>query len=459
MDAAKAEEERRTRINERQKLFNQVIVEDANSPTKCPITTKLVLEADEESKEPVVEVHKKLIRKLKPHQVEAVKFIWNCCVESLERLQKDEGSGCILAHCMGLGKTLSVITFIHTILSNRKKTKKTSCLVLCPLNTILNWESEFNRWLADVSPVDVYELSTVKDNWGRSEVIKDWQEGGGILIIGYEMFRTLSQQSRIKNKKQKKIFTEGLLNPGPDFVVCDEGHVLKNDATGLSKSCNQINTKRRIVLTGTPLQNNLVEYHCMVTFVKPKLLGTRKEFLNRFVNPITNGQCSDSTAFDVKVMKRRAHILHETLAGCVQRKDYSALTKYLLPKHEYVVLIRLSKVQIELYEKYLIRECGGSDLMGQPVRGSRIFTDYQNLMKIWTHPWILKLDEIRQETRKFLKEECESFIDDSDDESELSGGSESSKSGVEVVGSASEDEWKPKRVTRGTTKKTKRRTK
>src|SRR6218665_3168852 len=58
--------------------------------------------------------------------------------------------------------------------------------------------------------------------------------------------------------------------------------------------------------------------HCMVTFVKPKLLGTRKEFSNRFVNPITNGQCSDSTPYDVKIMKRRAHILHETLAGCVQ---------------------------------------------------------------------------------------------------------------------------------------------
>ena len=56
----------------------------------------------------------------------------------------------------------------------------------------------------------------------------------------------------------------------------------------------------------------------MVDFVKPKLLGTRKEFGNRFVNPITNGQCTDSTPSDVKLMKRRAHVLHEMLAGCVQ---------------------------------------------------------------------------------------------------------------------------------------------
>ena len=56
----------------------------------------------------------------------------------------------------------------------------------------------------------------------------------------------------------------------------------------------------------------------MVDFVKPNLLGTKKEFANRFVNPIINGQHSDSTSRDVRIMKNRAHVLHELLAGCVQ---------------------------------------------------------------------------------------------------------------------------------------------
>ena len=59
----------------------------------------------------------------------------------------------------------------------------------------------------------------------------------------------------------------------------------------------------------------------MVDFVKPSLLGTRREFNNRFVNPITNGQHLDSTPRDVKIMRRRAHVLHEMLAGCVQVKN------------------------------------------------------------------------------------------------------------------------------------------
>ena len=60
----------------------------------------------------------------------------------------------------------------------------------------------------------MYELTTVKDNWGRADRLKDWHEGGGILIMGYEMYRNLSQSKRVRNKKQKKVFAETLVDPG-----------------------------------------------------------------------------------------------------------------------------------------------------------------------------------------------------------------------------------------------------
>lgn len=104
----------------------------------------------------------------------------------------------------------------------------------------------------------------------------------------------------VKPKKFTNNIKKCLLSPGPDLVICDEGHMLKTDTTALSKSVTQIDTKRRVVLTGTPLQNNLNEYHCMVSFVKPNLLGTSKEFSNRFANPIKNGQHKDSTEADVR---------------------------------------------------------------------------------------------------------------------------------------------------------------
>ena len=91
----------------------------------------------------------------------------------------------------------------------------------------------------------------------------------------------------------------------------------------------------------------------MVQFVKPNLLGTKQEFQNRFTNPITNGQFDNSTPNDVQLMKRRSHVLYTMLTGCVQRKSYTVLTPFLPPKQEYVILIRLSRLQLKMYQYYI----------------------------------------------------------------------------------------------------------
>ncbi|XP_067404354.1 transcriptional regulator ATRX isoform X2 [Emydura macquarii macquarii] len=427
-NALKEEEERRKRIaereREREKLREVIEIEDA-SPLKCPITTKLVLDEDEETKEPLVQVHRNIVTKLKPHQVDGVQFMWDCCCESVKKTKKSSGSGCILAHCMGLGKTLQVVSFLHTVLLCDKLDFSTG-LVVCPLNTALNWLNEFEKWqdgLEDDEKLEVSELATVKRPQERSYMLQRWQEDGGVMIIGYEMYRNLAQGRNVKSRKLKEIFNKALVDPGPDFVICDEGHILKNEASALSKAMNSIRSRRRIILTGTPLQNNLIEYHCMVNFIKENLLGSVKEFRNRFINPIQNGQCADSTMADVRVMKKRAHILYEMLAGCVQRKDYTALTKVLPPKYEYVLAVRMTPIQCKLYQYYLdhLTGVGSSSEGGRGKAGAKLFQDFQMLSRIWTHPWCLQLDYISKENKGYFDEDSlDEFIASDSDETSMS---------------------------------------
>ncbi|CAB3255914.1 unnamed protein product [Arctia plantaginis] len=421
--AAREEKERIARITERQKLYNNLDFDESGKPDEV-VLEKVVLDFDPETKEPLIQVDRGLVKKLKPHQANGIKFMWDACFESVKRIKKDKGSGCILAHCMGLGKTLQVISLTHTLLIHGKLTGVNRVLVVCPLSTVLNWVNEFRMWLKHAETefeVDVYELSRYKQNSERAFQLQQWFEGGGVCVLGYEMFRNLSADNNKKfKKKMLKSFQESLVEPGPDLVVCDEGHLLKNEKTSLSQSMNKVKTLRRIVLTGTPLQNNLKEYYCMVQFVKPNLLGKYNEYLNRFVNPITNGQYTDSTEHDIRVMKRRSHVLHKMLDGAVQRRDYGVLAPFLPPKHEYVLFITLTEVQVKLYQHYL------ENYSRRPLPGKSsgfLFPDFQSLQRIWTHPLVLKYNSERYEIMQQKKREREeedsegSLVDFIDDDS------------------------------------------
>uniref|UniRef100_A0A667WSJ9 DNA helicase n=1 Tax=Myripristis murdjan TaxID=586833 RepID=A0A667WSJ9_9TELE len=411
--ALKEEKERCKRLAERDQQAEDLreVQKDEFSQVPHTVTTKLVLHQDEDTKQPLVQVHRNLVTKLKPHQVDGVQFMWDCCCESVKKANSSPGSGCLLAHCMGLGKTLQVVTFLHTVL-HCQHLKFRSALVVCPLNTILNWAHEFKMWQEKMGKdkIKVTELATIKRPMDRFSAVSRWQKIGGVLIIGYEMYRNLSLGHNVPNEQMKNEFHRALVNPGPDFVVCDEGHILKNEASKISKAMNAINTRRRVALTGTPLQNNLVEYHCMVNFIKENLLGSLKEFRNRFVNPIQNGQCADSTPKDVRIMKNRAHVLHAMLAGCVQRRDYTALAKFLPSKHEYVLAVRMTPLQCRLYSYYLDHFTAARSRV---KTGASLFKDFQTLSRIWTHPWSLQLNYISKENKvKQLKalDKCSSFI-------------------------------------------------
>ncbi|CAF0741913.1 unnamed protein product [Didymodactylos carnosus] len=374
--------------------------DDKNGP-------KLIFEMDKDTNKPLIEVHPSLVRQMKPHQLDGTLFLWENVYESLAEIKEGKpGHGAILAHHMGLGKTFQTISFIHTLYKHVDLTGINTCLILCPVNVTSNWKGEFDHWILGLKPfVRVYQFALFKQKHERLALLRKWYTKGGVLLMGYEIYRRLANSG----------YKEYLLDPGPDVCICDEGHQLKNIRTGIAKTINKIRTSRRIILSGTPMQNNLKEYYYMVSFVKPHLLGSYREFKNQFIDPIKGGENKDSNAYAVQLMKRRSYALNERLKHCIHRRDFNCLRKYLPPKLEYVVKIYLGDLQRRLYLRYLEKEKIDPEA---GLNTAKLFADYQYLMKIWTHPWLLRphyADRWKREQKRIKQENASSSSKDDDD--------------------------------------------
>uniref|UniRef100_W8AIW8 Helicase ARIP4 n=1 Tax=Ceratitis capitata TaxID=7213 RepID=W8AIW8_CERCA len=416
-EAQRNETERIRRLEKKHKVLTKLLKERPDVQDD----NHLILDYNEETKT-FIKVHPDIAKHLKQHQRDGVKFMYDSCYGGVEALKKSSGSGCILAHCMGLGKTLQLIALLHTVISY-KELKTSKVLVLCPKSTVMNWADEIDRWLGPLKP-KYYTFHDTSDINDKIQILKDWSmaspSAAGILLIGYEAFRTLVFYHSYKNRSIAQSRLENirndvdkyLLSPGADLVVCDEGHIIKNSKSAISLAVSQIKTQKRIVLTGTPIQNNLKEYYSMVNFIKPLFLGTEKEFANLYANPIKNGQHKDSSKRDIQVMKQRSFVLHKKLSKFVQRKEAELLKTFLPQKYEYVLFVPMTKVQAILYEHIL------AIISKKEDRGKGLITDYTCLRKIWTHPKVLEdawKNAMAQKHRKDPKA-CKNQAVNSDDD-------------------------------------------
>ncbi|GAV83009.1 SNF2_N domain-containing protein/Helicase_C domain-containing protein [Cephalotus follicularis] len=390
--------------------YNGDLPEGASVEVLGDAITGYIVNVVREKGEDAVRIPPSISAKLKVHQIAGIRFMWENIIQSIRKVKSgDKGLGCILAHTMGLGKTFQVIALLYTAMRSVDLGLRT-VLIVTPVNVLHNWRQEFIKWRpSEVKPLRVFMLEDVSRE-RRAELLAKWRTKGGVFLIGYTAFRNLSFGKNVKDRHMVREICSALQD-GPDILVCDEAHMIKNTRADTTQALKLVKCQRRIALTGSPLQNNLMEYYCMVDFVREGFLGSSHEFRNRFQNPIENGQHTNSTAVDVKIMNQRSHILYEQLKGFVQRMDTSVVKKDLPPKTVFVITVKLSTLQRKLYKRFLDVHAFANDKVSNEKMRKSFFAGYQALAQIWNHPGILQL---RKENRDYVcrADAVETFLAD-----------------------------------------------
>ncbi|KAF3063787.1 Protein CHROMATIN REMODELING 20 [Daldinia childiae] len=310
----------------------------------------MIINESKEDDQGFIYVHPEIARRIKEHQVAGVRFMWNQIVDSRAK------QGCLLAHTMGLGKTMQIITLLVAIAEAAgsedesiscqipKGLKESKTLVLCPPSLVNNWMDELLSWAPQGHKLG--EFFKVDPSAGipeREANIETWDERGGILIFGYTLF---------KEYVTKGEYTE-ILRVGPNIVVADEAHTMKNPKSQTHAAGAHFKTLCRIALTGSPLANNVEEYHAMVNWIAPNYLSDISEFRLLYANPIKEGLKLDSTMSQRRRALKMLRVLKEEVAPKVQRITIAALKHDIPTKLEFLLTVPLTHVQREAYETFI----------------------------------------------------------------------------------------------------------
>jgi DNA repair and recombination protein RAD54B len=219
-------------------------------------------------------------------------------------------------------------------------------LVVCPVTLISNWRKEFRKWLGN-ERIGVFVADKTKNN------IRDFTMGKSysVMIIGYEKLRSVQED-----------LCQGA---GIDIVICDEGHRLKTAQNKSSQAIKALNTSRRVILSGTPIQNDLSEFFVMVDFVNPGLLNSYNTFKKEFEGPIVKSRQPEASKEAREKGTARGEELASLTALFIIRRTAEILSKYLPPKSEYILFCRPTSAQVSVYKAIL-----ESPVIGAAIRSN-----------------------------------------------------------------------------------------
>lgn len=362
-------------------------------------TTRLVVNESKEAGQGLVYVHPYIEPRIRSHQLEGVRFMW-------DEITKDTHKGCLLAHTMGLGKTMQTITLLSALaeagtsedesVSSQipEPLKPMKVVILCPVNVLSNWVEELYNWAPPQLLGNFHTLESAVKERERRQVAEDWamESGGSVLVIGYSLLITLKEDVRSRIQDVCSI------------VIADEAHCFKNRMSKTAMAVNSFKTTSRIALTGSPLSNNVKEYYSMIDWVAPGFLGDSGEFNMRYGNPIERGLSADADRGDSRKAKVLLAALKKLVETKVHRMSMHALKGDLPPKVEFLIYLDLSEIQIAAYQAYL-----KGDLRNRP--GGKIVVNnvwaLQAVMPLLlAHPSIYhhKLQEDRAKIVEAMKE-------------------------------------------------------
>lgn len=268
----------------------------------------------------------------------------------------DNGINGILADEMGLGKTLQTISLLGYLREFRGITGPH--MVIVPKSTLHNWLNEFKRWCPVIKAVKFH------GNREDREVQKATTCAPGkfdVVVTSYEMV--------IKEKNHWRKFHWR-------YIIIDEAHRIKNENSRLSQVVRLLKTNYRMLITGTPLQNNLHELWALLNFLLPEVFSSAEKFDEWFLM----GETKEGEA---EVVQQ----LHKVLRPFLLRRLKSDVEKSLPPKKETILKIGMSEMQRKYYAALLQKDMdavtGGADR-------SRLLNIVMQLRKCCNHPYLFQ---------------------------------------------------------------------
>lgn len=278
---------------------------------------------------------------LKQHQIEGIAW--------LQHLWKHQASGCLLADDMGLGKTLQVLYFIDWV--SRQTSTHNPYLIVAPISLLENWQQEYNRFF-NVPRLAIETVSS-RDIPRRldQDVIKRLQSMD-IVLTNYETVRNCQLN---------------LCAVDFDIIVLDEAQKIKTPGTMITSACKALKSKMKIAMTGTPVENSLIDLWCIMDYCVPGLLGSNRDFKRQYVSPMaTSFEELDSIGNEIRkqigdyLLRRQKADVAKDLPEKIEHKESMLMPfeqKYIYIKtvEEYRSMFAVNKVDI-LRTLFLLRK-------------------------------------------------------------------------------------------------------